>query len=78
MLYLACNDRKTYCTSTDHKGYKLWSCQNVCDALSYLLDNIYIKFGNKLYMYRQIVGIPMGTNCAPLVADLFYFAMNDI
>ena len=24
-------------------------------------------------MYRQIVGIPMGTNCAPLVADLFVF-----
>ena len=47
------------------------SCQNVCDALSYHLDNIYIKFGNNLY--RQIVGIPMGTNCAPLVADLFLF-----
>ena len=43
----------------------------VCDALSFLLDNIYIRFGAKLY--RQIVGIPMGTNCAPLVADLFLF-----
>ena len=46
-------------------------CQNVCKALVYLLDNIYIRFGTKLY--RQIVGIPMGTNCAPLVADLFLF-----
>ena len=51
--------------------YKLWSCQNVCEALIYLLDNIYVRFGIKLY--RQIVGIPMGTNCAPLVADLFLF-----
>ena len=49
----------------------LWSCQNVCDALSYLLDNIYIRVGTKLY--KQIVGIPMGTNCAPLVADLFLY-----
>ena len=24
-------------------------------------------------MYRQVVGIPMGTNCAPLVADLLLF-----
>ena len=24
-------------------------------------------------MYRQVVGIPMGTNCAPLDADLFLF-----
>ena len=36
-----------------------------------LLDHIYIRFGSKLY--RHIVGIPMGTNCAPLVADLFLF-----
>ena len=43
------------------------------DSLHYLLDNIFIRFGSKLYMYRQIVGIPMGTNCAPLVADLFLF-----
>ena len=51
------NDKKAFFTSTNHRGYKLWSCQNVCDALSYLLDNIYIRFGNKLY--RQIVGIPV-------------------
>ena len=37
----------------------------------FLLDNIFIRFGTKLY--RQVVGIPMGTNCAPLVADLFLF-----
>ena len=37
----------------------------------FLLDNIYIRFGTKLN--RQIVGIRMGTNCAPLVAGLFLF-----
>ena len=41
------------------------------DALQDLLDNIFIRFDSKLY--RQIVGIPMGTNCAPLVADAFLF-----
>ena len=41
----------------------------VSNLSGFLLDNIYIRFGSKLY--RQIVGIPMGTNCAPLVADLF-------
>ena len=39
--------------------------------LTFLLDNIFIQFGKKLY--REVVGIPMGTNCAPLVADLFLF-----
>ena len=69
--YIACNERQAFFTSEDTKRYKLWSCQNVCEALIYLLDNIYIRFGTKLY--RQIVGIPMGTNCAPLVADSFLF-----
>ena len=69
--YIACNERQAFITSGDTKRYKLWSCQNLCEALIYLLDNIYIRFGTKLY--RQIVGIPMGTNCAPLVADLFLF-----
>ena len=55
-------------TSEQPKRYKLWSCLIICDALCYLLDNIFIRFGSKLY--KQIVGIPMGTNCAPLVADL--------
>ena len=69
--YIACNERQAFFTSEDTKRYKLWSCHNVCEALISLLDNIYIRFGTKLY--RQIVGIPMGTNCAPLVADLFLF-----
>ena len=43
----------------------------MCDAFTFLLDNIYIRFGSKLYV--QIVGIPMGTNRVPLVADLFLF-----
>ena len=46
----------------------------MCDALHYVLDNIFIRLGSKLY--RQIVGILLGTNCAPLVADLFLFVMR--
>ena len=68
-LYFACNDKIALFTSEQPKRYQSWSCQKLCDALHYLLGNIFIRFGLKLY--RQIVGIPMGTNCAPLVADLF-------
>ena len=43
--------------------------------LSYLLDDMYmyeyIRLG--IGLYRQIVGIPMGTNDPPLVADSFLF-----
>ena len=41
-----------------------------CMMLSIIFcHNIFIRYGSKLY--RQIVGIQMGTHCAPLVADLF-------
>ena len=76
-LYIACNEKKAFFTSAGHyRGYHVWSCQNVCDALSFLLDNIYIRFGTKLY--RQCFGILMGTNCAPLVADFFIRYERDI
>ena len=42
-----------------------------CETLVYLLDIIFIRFGTQVY--RQTIGIPMATNCAPLVADLFPF-----
>ena len=70
--YSACKDRNAFLLLQKNlKKYHSWSCQNVCDALTFLLDNIFIRFGTKLY--RQVVGIPMGTYCAPLVADLFMF-----
>ena len=36
-----------------------------------MLDNICIRFGTKLY--RQVVGVPMGSYCALLFTDLFLF-----
>ena len=33
---------------------------------------IYVRFGRQLF--RQMIGIPMGTNCAPLLADLFLYS----
>ena len=39
--------------------------------IEFLVDNIYVRFGEQLF--QQMVGIPMGTNCAPLLADLFLY-----
>ena len=46
----------------------------MCEAWTYLLDNIFIRFGSKLY--KQIVDYPMGTTYAPLTADLFLFCFE--
>ena len=43
--------------------------------IEFLVDNIYVRFGGQLF--RQMVGIPMGTNCAPLLADLFLYSYDN-
>ena len=39
--------------------------------LTFLLANLFIRFYTKLY--KHVVGIPIGTNCASRIADLFLF-----
>ena len=40
--------------------------------LEFLIDNIFVIFGGRVF--QQTVGIPTGTNCAPLLADLFLYS----
>ena len=56
-LYIASDDRNVFFTSDAFRNYNSWPYQKVCEARTFLLDNIYIRIGSKLY--RQIVGIPM-------------------
>ena len=69
--YLACNTEKAFFTDDPMKYYTNWTCSEVCESLTFLLDNIFVRYGNTIH--RQVIGIPMGTNCAPLVADLFLY-----
>ena len=68
---MACSEGSAFFTSDVYNNHNFRSCQKVCDLLVYLLDNIFIRFGTKLY--RQTIGIPMGTDCTLLVADWFLF-----
>ena len=45
---------------------------DIKSMLGFLIDNIYVVFGEQVF--QQSVGIPMGTNCAPLLADLFLYS----
>ena len=75
-LYLACNEKGIFFfTPEQPKRFKLCSCQKVCDALHYFLDNIFLRFVSKLY--RQIVGIPMVLIVILLLQICFCFVIND-
>jgi hypothetical protein len=40
--------------------------------LEFLIDNIFAIYGGRVF--QQTIGIPMGTNGAPLLADLFLYS----
>ena len=43
--------------------------------IEFLVDNIYVGFGG--HLFQETVGIPMGTNCAPLLADFFLYSYEN-
>ena len=49
-----------------------YSDTDIIRMVKYFIDNIYVECGG--HVYQQTVGIPMGTNCAPLVEDLFLYS----
>jgi hypothetical protein len=44
----------------------------ITSMIGFLLDNIYVVFRDQVF--QRSVGIPIGTNCAPLLADLFLYS----
>ena len=55
------SDSKNKCTEED-----------IIRMLEFLVDNIFVVFAGKVF--QQINGIPIGTNCAPLLADIFLYS----
>jgi hypothetical protein len=49
----------------------LFDENKIIEAISFLVDNTYVRFAGKLW--HQVVGIPMGTNCAGFLANLYCF-----
>ena len=56
-------------------GDNMYTADNICKMIEFLIDNIFVQFGGRLF--HQIIGIPMGTNCAPLLADLFLYSYEN-
>ena len=56
-------------------GDNMYTADNICKMIEFLINNIFVQFGGRLF--RQAIGIPMGTNCAPLLADLFLYSYEN-
>ena len=59
-------------TNSPGKDTEHLDCNKVIRLMNWLLDNIYVTFGDQVF--RQVIGIPMGTDCAPYLANLFLYS----
>ena len=56
-------------------GDNMYTADNICKIIEFLIDNIFVQFVGCLF--RQVIGIPVGTNCAPLLADHFLYSYEN-
>ena len=53
------------------KDYRLYSKESIKSVLEYVIDNAFFQVGSKVF--RQVIGIPMGSDPAPFIANLFLY-----
>ena len=68
-----CTSLKAGCLATRNMTRIDVGLGRSCKAFTFHMGNIYVQFDGMVY--QQIVGIPMGTNCALLIADLFFILL---
>ena len=66
---------KSYFTSDPLNDDNKYTANDICKMIEFLVDNIYVRFCGQLF--QQMVGIPIRTNCAPLLANLFLYSYEN-
>jgi hypothetical protein len=59
-------------TNSPKKTTLAFDCKKVVRLLNWLIDNIFVTSGDQ--MFRQKIGIAMGADCAPFLANLFLYS----
>ena len=70
--YLVLGHEETYFVKRHSDSKNKYSEEDIIKVLEFLVDNIFVVFAGKVF--QQTVGIPIGTNCAPLLADIFLYS----
>lgn len=67
--YIIVKGKWSYFSDKKNNDFPAVTVQDLIDWTNYIIDHCYITFRGKVY--RQIVGIPMGTSSAPYMANIF-------
>ena len=70
--YIVVGYKSTYFVKNHSESKHKYTEDDIVRMIEFLIDNIFVESGGVIF--QQVIGIPMGTNCAPLLADLFLYS----
>ena len=74
--YIVVGYKSTYFVKNHSESKHKYTEDDIVRMIEFLIDNIFVESGGVIF--QQVIGIPMGTNCAPLLADLFLYSFQCI
>ena len=63
---------RTFFINEETSAGKKYDETPICQMTDFLIDDTYIMIGS--HLFQQCIGITMGTNCDPLLANLFLYS----
>ena len=70
--YIVVGYTYTYFVKDHSEAKHKYTEDDIYRMLEFLIDNIFVECGGVIF--QKVIGIPMGTNWAPLLADLFLYS----
>ena len=68
--FICCSSKwSVYFSKSRSKTNASYSKEELIDNAKRIIDNCYVLYHENIF--RQVIGIPMGTNCAPYLANIF-------
>ena len=68
--YIVVGHNSSYFVKNTSNATNKYTEDDIVRMLDFLIDNIFVECGGVIF--QQVIGIPMSTNCAPLLADFLY------
>ena len=70
--YIIVGYNSTYFVKDHSNANHKYTENDIVRMIDFLIDNIFVECGGEIF--QQVIGIPMETNCAPLLAGLFLYS----
>ena len=64
--------KEAYFSSRQNSRGCSFRLNDMIEILEFILDNIFVKFGNKIY--KQVIGVPIGSDSGADIANLLLFS----